>query len=129
MLQYGVLHVAALSISYYLFGWFWGTTALIVFAYALGCILDLLGYQKMRFTDHVLTTELPNKYNNIVAFILMKKIEFGDFKEEFYRRAILNIRGLRQIQISKFGMKFWKDKVFYLIEIYINFKINFLFSK
>ena len=127
MLQYGVLHITALSISFYLFGWIWGTVALIVFAYALGWILDVLGYQKMRFTDHVLTTELPNKYNNIVAFFSMKKIKFGEFKEEFYRRAILNIRGLRQIQISKFGMKFWKDKAFIQLKDILILKRIFIF--
>ena len=127
MLQYGVLHITALSISYYLFGWIWGTVALIVFAYALGCILDLLGYQKMTFTDNLFTSELPNRYHNIVGFFSMEKIEFGEFKEEFYRRGILKIRRLRQIQINKFGIKFWKDKVFIKLRYIVIFKRNFYF--
>ena len=127
MLQYGVLHIAALSISYYLFGWFWGTAALIVFAYALGWILDVLGYQMMRFTDYLFTTELPGRNHNFNGFFLMKKIEFGEFKEEFYRRGILDIRRLRQIQIDKFGVKFWKDKVFIQLICILIFKRNFYF--
>ena len=109
MWQYGILHFVVLFAAYYTFGFLWGTVSLILFVYVTDYILDILGYQRLITGDLIMSYEIPNRNHNIGGYFIMKKIEFGEFREEFYQRGIMNIRKLRQIQISRFGIKFWKD--------------------
>ena len=107
--RYGIGHLAILMTIYYLLGWLKGLFALIVIIYAVDYLLDVFGYQRLNTGDFFMSYEIPNRNHNIGGYFIMKKIEFEKFREEFYKRAVLNIRKLRQIQISSYGIKLWKD--------------------
>ena len=96
-------------VLYYLLGWLKRLFALIVIIYAAEYFLDVFGYQRLNTGDLFMSYEIPNRNHNIGGYFIMKKIEFEMFREEFYKRAVLNIRKLRQIQISSYGIKLWKD--------------------
>ena len=109
MWKNGIWHWMTLVIIYYVLGWIWATIALILISYLIDWILDLIGLERLITGDLSMSYEIPNRNHNIGGYFIMKKIKFGEFREEFYQRGIMNIRKLRQIQISRFGIKFWKD--------------------
>ncbi|CAI2367841.1 unnamed protein product [Moneuplotes crassus] len=109
-IEYGLLHALVILLKIHFFGVLPTVAILAAGFWALAKVLDKCGYQFTVGQDLVFFFSSGHESANCVGYIEMEKVKAKTLKHEcFYKKAILNVRKLRQVPVTFLGVQLWKD--------------------
>lgn len=109
MFEYGLVHIALITLSVCIFGYLYAIPGLVLIVIAIDKMIGYFGYTRLNHVELINSYEYKTKNYHISGYMEIDKINYEEFEETFIIRALTKIRKLRRILVFKLGIGLWKD--------------------